>query len=348
MKLRSARCQLAYWDAGRMRIVNYLTRTTFAADPAALELIRYFVKPRSARGALKAFKTYSRQSVGQAIVELIDTELLLVSGSPESKRDLQLARAWKTWLPGAAFHFLTKDAPFIGGLRTTEQRFAAVAKTPMPAQFKRIGGAPVIYLPNPRPNKDSFFDTLHARRTHREFSGAAVALRQVALLLKLTWGVQGYRHSEVFGPLPIKTSPSGGARHSIEVHLMALHVDGLRPGLYHYRSDDHRLERMSPQADPHMARDFCADQPWVADAAAIFIMTSVFARDMWKYQHARAYRVVLLDAGHLGQTFCLTATRMGLAPFCSAALKDTLIEDKLQLDGITESPLYVVGVGRRR
>ncbi len=74
-------------------------------------------------------------------------------------------------------------------------------------------------------------------------------------------------------------------------------------------------------------------------------MTGVFARTMWKYPHPRAYRVVLLDAGHLGQTFCLTATRMGLAPFSTAALKDSLIEKDLGIDGISESVLYVTGFG---
>jgi hypothetical protein len=68
---------------------------------------------------------------------------------------------------------------------------------------------------------------------------------------------------------------------------------------------------------------------------------------MWKYHLARAYRVVLLDAGHLCQTFCLVATWLGLAPFCTAtaALKDTLIEKDLGIDGIRESVLYVAGVG---
>ena len=74
-------------------------------------------------------------------------------------------------------------------------------------------------------------------------------------------------------------------------------------------------------------------------------MTAVFPRTMWKYHHARAYRVVLLDAGHLCQTFCLVATWLGLAPFCTAALKDTLIEKDLGIDGIRESVLYVAGVG---
>src|SRR5215469_11582166 len=74
-------------------------------------------------------------------------------------------------------------------------------------------------------------------------------------------------------------------------------------------------------------------------------MTAVFARTMWKYRRARAYRVVLLEAGHLCQTFCLTATRLGLAPFSTAALRDSLIEKDLGLDGISESVLYVAGVG---
>jgi SagB-type dehydrogenase family enzyme len=74
-------------------------------------------------------------------------------------------------------------------------------------------------------------------------------------------------------------------------------------------------------------------------------MTAVVARTMWKYPHPRAYRVVLLDAGHLAQTFCLTATRMGLAPFTTAALKDSLIEKDLGIDGVSESVLYVAGVG---
>ena len=126
---------------------------------------------------------------------------------------------------------------------------------------------------------------------------------------------------------------------------MALRVDGLSPGMYHYRADDHCLEKMPAQADSGIAREYCADQPYVADAAALFIMTAVFARTMWKYRHPRAYRIVLLDAGHLGQTFCLTATRLGLAPFCLAALKDSLIERDLGIDGIQESVLYVAGVG---
>jgi hypothetical protein len=38
---------------------------------------------------------------------------------------------------------------------------------------------------------------------------------------------------------------------------------------------------------------------------------------------------------------------LGLAPFCTAALRDTLIERDLGIDGIRESVLYVAGVGAK-
>jgi SagB-type dehydrogenase family enzyme len=74
-------------------------------------------------------------------------------------------------------------------------------------------------------------------------------------------------------------------------------------------------------------------------------MTAVFPRVQWKYRFARSYRVVLLETGHLCQTFCLVATWLGLAPFCTAAFEDTMIEKDLGVDGIRESALYVAGVG---
>jgi hypothetical protein len=54
---------------------------------------------------------------------------------------------------------------------------------------------------------------------------------------------------------------------------------------------------------------------------------------------------VLVEAGHLCQTFCLAATWLGLAPFCTMALADSAIEKDLAIDGINESILYAAGVG---
>jgi hypothetical protein len=56
---------------------------------------------------------------------------------------------------------------------------------------------------------------------------------------------------------------------------------------------------------------------------------------------------VLAEAGHHGQTFCLLATALDLAPFCTMAFRDSDLESIIGVDGINESAVYVVGVGTR-
>jgi len=345
LTLRSAHCQSAYWDKGKLRIINCLTGGVFAANPILLEVIRFFFSPKTIREAMLEFDAYSPESVGEVILELMRAGLLLECGSPEAARDDLLDSSWEPWLPAGGYHFLTKDAPYLKGGLSIAQKRRTMPGTPQPLKFKTIEGAERIALPPSDSKRDSFFQTLHARRTRRTFSPAPASLASISQLLRTTWGVQGFIKTKAFGSLPLKTSPSGGARHPIEVYVMALRVKGLDPGLYHYDARGHALERISSAATARKARAYCADQPYAARAAALFIMTAIFARSMWKYRHPRAYRVVLLDAGHLGQTFCLTATRLGLASFSTAALKDTLIERDLAIDGISESVIYVTGCG---
>jgi len=345
MKLKSASCQIAYWNGGELRIANYLTRREFSTNPATLEVIRFFFTPRTIEDALVAFRSYSQKSVARAILQLIDAQLLLEYNSAEFERDELVRSSWGPWLPEGGFHFVTKDTPYVLSDWPNEEKLKTLPATPAPPQFKRTRGTAAIRLPSLEIPRDTFFETLHARRTHRDFARGKVSLENVSKLLHATWGVQGYFQTEVFGRLPYKTSPSGGARHPGEVYLMVLRVDGLERGIYHYQPEHHRLARLPGRATPRTASAYCAGQPYAARAAALFIMTAVFARTMWKYGRARAYRVVLLETGHLCQTFCLTATRLGLAPFSTAALKDSLIEKDLGLDGISESVLYVAGVG---
>lgn len=345
LRLKSASCQLAYWQDGKLRIVNYLTRRTFSAHPATLNLIRFFLTPRTIQDALLEFRTYNRKSVAKSILKLIDAQLLLEHGSVELERDERVRSSWRTWLPEGGFHFMTKDTPYAPWDWPIEKKLKLLPAIPATSQFKKVPGADRIRLSSHEVDTDAFFETLHARRTHREFASGKVSLEHVAQLLRTTWGVQGYFDAGVLGRLPYKTSPSGGARHPGEVYLMALRVAGLKRGIYHYQAKDHRLARLPGRATARIASAYCADQSYFAQAGALFIMTAVFARTMAKYSRARAYRVVLLETGHLCQTFCLTATRLGLAPFSTAALRDSLIEKNLGLDGISESVLYIAGVG---
>ena len=178
---------------------------------------------------------------------------------------------------------------------------------------------------------------LMSRRTWREFSKRPLTVEQLATLLGLTFGVQAWRDVPGIGRVPMKTSPSGGARHPIEAYVVAPRVRGLGRGLYHYNAASHRLERLRTGATSRQVTTYLNGQDWFGGAAALVVMTAVFARTQWKYPASRAYRAVLLDAGHLCQTFCLVATSLGLAPFCTMALADSRIERDLGIDGVAES-----------
>jgi SagB-type dehydrogenase family enzyme len=344
-ELRRARSLIVYWQEGELRFRNFARGLTAAGRPITCELLDFFEKWRTPAEAVAHFAQYTPQSVRSTLSGLLGHGLLVRRNSPEAKFDTALAKHWASWLPDGSFHFSTKDARYVKRQRSLAEWKAILPKTAAPAIFRSVKGAKKVPLPRTGLPDSEFVRVLMNRKTHREFSKKEVSLEKISQLLSLVWGVTGYLHSQVFGKLLRKTSPSGGARHPGEVYLMALRVKGLAAGLYHYHPGRHQLETISTNATPQKARLYCACQSYTKEAAALFLMTAVFERTMWKYPKSRAYRVVLLDAGHLCQTFCLAATWLGLAPFSTAALSDSLIEKDLGIDGIRESILYVAGVG---
>jgi SagB-type dehydrogenase family enzyme len=345
VQLRRPKTVFVYWEGNRLVFHNFAKRQTVSATPIACEILDFFTEWRTLDQAISRFADYTPTSVRLTLAQLLKQGLLLSRNSPEVVEDSRIASEWSPWLPEASFHFSTKDVKYVRNNWSLGRLKSMLPKTRQPKIFKTIKGAQKLSLPICPSIDSEFMRVLVARRTHREFSNRKVALQAVSQLLSVVWGVKGYLSSPLFGKLVRKTSPSGGARHPGEVYLMALRVKGLRPGLYHYHPARHYLATITTNATRIKAWQYCAYQDYVKKAAALFFMTAVFPRTMWKYRHPRAYRVVLLDAGHLCQTFCLTATWLGLAPFCTAALNDSLIEKDLGIDGISESILYVAGVG---
>lgn len=348
VQLRRSRSLLVYWQDGELRFVNFVSGLTTSGRPITCEVLDFFDEWKTAKQAAAHFAAYSRKSVNSTIRQLTEGGLLVRKNSVAARLDAKLARKWSAWLPEGSFHFLTKDARYVRRTRSVAEWKAMLPKRAMPSKFKSLPGAKKVRLPKIASPNSEFIKVLLNRKTYRKFSTRDLPLADVSQILSLVWGVRGYLYSPVFGRLIHKTSPSGGARHPGEVYLMALRVNGLKSGLYHYHAGRHELEMISAKATPQKAKLYCAHQSYAKKAAALFLMTAIFDRTMWKYPRSRAYRVVLLEAGHLCQTFCLVATWLGLAPFCTAALSDSLIEKDLEIDGISESVLYVAGVGVRR
>lgn len=239
------------------------------------------------------------------------------------------------------FHHATRDVEFS---RTTHEGGAKARPRRPPAELAP-GEGEVVPLPLPR-LPGTLADALCARRTHRQFAGTPLDLQDLATLLGVSSGVQAWVLADE-GPLALKTSPSGGARHSLEAYVWARRVNGVRAGLYHYRPGQHVLAAL-PGTPPESVTAWLPTQDGYDQAAVVVVLASVLERVAWRYRSARAYRVVLVEAGHLGQTFCLAASALGLAPFCTAALADSAIERTLGLDAERQPAMYVLGAGPAR
>jgi SagB-type dehydrogenase family enzyme len=345
--LRRAPCLVSYWKDDRLVFENYATGRRISAHPLTLQILQFFDRWRSVDALTASLGQYDPASVRAAVTALARHSLLLRSDRPVEARAAAVAGA-SSWNPAAGFfHLSTKDVPYSPDqsiatrfLRRKAQRFSEPSPLKRYPRARRYGLPSII-------EEGQFPQVLLARRTWRDFSRRPVKLPDLSTLLGLTWRVQGWIDTPGLQRSPLKTSPSGGARHPIEVYVLAARVAGLPRGLYHYAADRHCLELLRSGAGARQIRRHLPVQPWFSSAAALMIMTAVFPRTQWKYQFARAYRVVLAESGHLCQTFCLTATWLGLAPFCTMALADSRIEQDLKIDGITESVLYVAGVGAR-
>jgi SagB-type dehydrogenase family enzyme len=344
---RSACLVFSFKDKGLL-CTNYLTGITVESTPILVAVLSFFDRWRGSAEIKHLLSGYSAGSVRTTLRQLLDHTLLIEKDSDQANREAGMV-LWNVWdLEARFFHFATKHAFRLGAPLPDETEFtrALLSKGPQPKLIKSYGSAHHFALPSPLATLSSEFPrVLLGRRTFRHFGRGRLSLEQLSVLLWLTWGVTGRLCWPGLGKLILKTSPSGGARHPIEAYCWALRVAGLPRGIYHYRGDKHYLERLRDGAQSTRVVDLCARQEWVRDCAALFVMTGVMPRVTWRYGFSRAYRTVLLEAGHFCQTFCLVATWLGLAPFCTAALVDQEIEADLSLDGFSETVLYAAGVG---
>ena len=341
LRFRRARHLVFYWRGNRLFVHNYATGRRVGAAPPLCRLLDCCGDWKTGDEIASALDVPVRL-LRPFIRRLVDESMLARSDRAEDSRTRAMS-SLDAWNPEAGlFHTATKDVRFWPAIEAGRQARAKARHVPMPRAVKRYRGAKAVRLPPPADGP--FAGVLVARRTWRRFSTKPLALQDLATLLGLSAGVQQWVRSSP-RDLPLKTSPSGGARHPIECYVVARNVRGLGPGVYHYAADRHTLERIHGPVSSKRIGSYYPSSRYFAKAPAHVFLTAVFARQLWRYPYARAYRAALAEAGHVCQTFCLTATWRGLAPFCLMGLADSLIEHDLGIDGITESVLYAAGVG---
>lgn len=339
---------VAYWQPDGLVLHQFARGTRTIAPPAVVTLLDAAGTWADAAALARALPQAPPRRVSALIGGLVRRGLLERAPGPADPRDAATA-SWGPWNPVAGFfHHATRDVRFSPRAEANAALRRRARTAPPPAIARAVEAPADAVQPLPPPATTSALArVLRERRSWRRLGPGSLPLEALATLLGLTWGVQAWVEVDGFGWMPLKTAPSGGARHAIEAYVAVRRVDGVPPGVYHYDAAAHRLVRRATGLRARALQACVPHQTWMAAAPAMVFMTAVFARAQWRYATPRAYRTVLAEAGHHAQTFCLLATGQRLAPFCTMALADTAAERLLGVDGIRESVLYAVGVGQR-
>lgn len=327
-----------------------------------------------ARGVLEA------RFGAEAVTALLAMQLLLQEPEAQGQALADARFRAQGWHPPAAVaHMAARWEAIDGPAGMAEQGLDSNEGLlrqhglPPPAEGPLPEGAPLHALP--RPARDAFDALLDARTTCRNYDPqASIPLEVFSGIMARTFGRRGSGRPAPGFEVIKRTSPSGGALHPVECFLIVQRVQGLAPGLYRYRAAEHALLAVAPQVAAPVVGDVgtralpageaatawsseslrafaqiaVAGQGFFADAAVLCVLAPRFHRNFWKYRnHAKAYRVCVLDAGHLSQTLQLCATQAGLGPFVTSAINEVDLERAFGMTHYEQSPLLVCGFGPR-
>lgn len=336
-------------------------RRWLALAPHVGEEVEVDAIERELLGALSPEQwTDSRELAGEAaaaLKRLLKTGLVLGSGkrhAPLRERDEALRRVH--WHPLAAtLHAFTRwdDADAVQAMQDTGTETAG--------ELREVLGAPPVEaldlgddsqrIALPRTARTDFDRLLARRATCRNFdTEKPLSYALLAQMMERVFSAQSHVRVSEDTVFLKKSSPSGGGLHPIEAYLIVQNVEGLAPGLYHYHSIFHALEPMpAPQQSLHaLAMAAVAEQHWFANAHVMVLLAPRYDRTFWKYRsHAKAYRAVTLEAGHLSQTLYLSATEAGLAAYITCAINEIPLEHAFGLDHISDGAMAICGFGWR-
>jgi SagB-type dehydrogenase family enzyme len=199
-----------------------------------------------------------------------------------------------------------------------------------------------VKLPEPKFDQSiQFWNVIKTRHSTRKFTPEPLSMMDLSLFL---FGMSGI--NRIFPQYAFRTVPSAGGLYPIEIYPVINKVTGLERGLYHYDIQGHSLNFLKEGDFRSKVAEVCLDQKIAYNSAINFIWTAIIGRSQWKYLQ-RCYRYLYLDAGHIGQNFYLIAEALGLGACTIGALYDDELNQFLEIDGQTETVIYVGVVGKK-
>lgn len=347
VRVRRAR-SLVVTFAGQSPVVrNFMYQEPMPVDTFTLELLSRaedWQLPQAYYGLYPGTEPTLLDSYLQGMTE---HGLLVMENTEAAQLDAEYEAAWAWDATAGLYHFGIQDPPWLDQGQSAQWMQHIAATQPLVPQFTSNEGLEHV-AQMALPDTDSgLMATMKERRSVRSFVPQAVDANALRDCLYAGLGVTGFIDTQIPGEeprLPLTMSPSGGARNPYEGYVYVRNVEGLQPGIYHYSALDNSLGLVTPNLGVSTT-DLFAHQDWTEGAAFAILLVANFERSSWKYPHPNAYRVVLMEAGHIAQNMLLAATDLGLCAAPTGAVSDTAARHLLGLNRVRQALVYSVFVG---
>ena len=176
----------------------------------------------------------------------------------------------------------------------------------------------------------------------------ALACDELTRLMHLAFAWTGVLSLPISGRHPLRTSPSGGARHPTDPLVVVTDVAGLHPGCYGFDASSGQLEPAACAADPEaLLQDVIIRIPhWLGfQPRAAIVFTTTFDRSMARYRESHSYKVVHHDVGHLMETVALLCAAADRPTLRLYSLDEAAVEAALGLARLETSATSAIVVG---
>ena len=230
-----------------------------------------------------------------------------------------------------------------GDLETDQQ--SGIAPPPLQKPYPQDAALIDLIVPdNFSFDNTSLAQAIGNRKSHRNFSDAALSLEELSFLL---WATQGVREIDPKKIWTKRTVPSGGARQPFETYIIVNRVDGLEPGVYRYLAIEHKLLHVSDAGDNQVEKIklACHGQGFCAKSAVVFVWATIPYWTEWRYS-IMSHKDIAIEAGHVCQNLYLACEGIGAGTCGIAAYDQKLIDSLIKVDGKDEFTVYLSPVGK--
>jgi SagB-type dehydrogenase family enzyme len=142
-----------------------------------------------------------------------------------------------------------------------------------------------------------------------------------------------------------RTAGGTGAQYHLELYFACADLADLDAGVYHYSALDHSLRLLRAGDFRAALAEASGNGPSIAAAPVVLALTSTFWRNAWRYRE-RAYRHAYWDAGTSLSHILAVAASARVATELVLSYADPMVNDLLGVDGLRESTVALVALGR--